>query len=313
MGDIRDTAAVESLLSQTRPHFVFHLAAQAIVSAAYAEPIDTISVNVLGTASVLQALRKVEHPCVAVIVASDKCYENVEQPWGYREIDTLGGKDVYSASKGAAEIIFSSFSRSFFGAGHPVRMASARAGNVIGGGDWAADRIVADCVRAWMRGEPVRLRRPDSVRPWQHVLEPLSGYLALAARLQSDPARHGQAYNFGPRPERNRTVLELLAELAQIWGHPDPPRSYEVLERPPFAEAELLLLNCDKARADLAWEATLTGAETVRLTGEWYREVRDTPDRASETTHRQIADYVALARDRGRAWAVGAGEPRPTA
>lgn len=308
-GDIRDTAAVSALLKDTRPDFVFHMAAQAIVSAAYADPLDTLSHNVMGTASVLQALRSIDHPCAAVIVASDKCYENVEQVWGYREVDPLGGKDVYSASKGAAEIVFSAFHRSFFAApDSPVRLASVRAGNVIGGGDWAVDRIVADCVRAWSRGESVKLRRPDSVRPWQHVLEPLSGYLALAAALARDPALNGESFNFGPAPERPRTVLELLHELAVAWGHPDPSRAYQVLERPPFAEAGLLLLNCDKARARLGWEATLTTAETVRLTGEWYRDAAAGPG-AAALTDGQIDAFERLAGERGRAWSAQDGPP----
>ncbi len=302
-GDVRDTGALERVFAETRPDFVFHLAAQPIVSLSYRDPLDTISCNVLGTASVLQALRGVTWPCAAVFVASDKCYENVEQLWGYREIDPLGGKDVYSASKGAGEIIFHAFARSFFaGSETPVRVASARAGNVIGGGDWALDRIVADCIRAWMREQPVLLRRPESVRPWQHVLEPLGGYLALAAQLFAGAEISGESFNFGPPPDQPRTVRELLVGLGHSFGHPSPSTAYHVLAEPPFAEAGLLLLNCEKARVRLGWEPTCSFAETVQLTGEWYRRALDAPDDVLTLTLGQIAAYEALAQERGRAW-----------
>ena len=303
IGDIRDTAELTRAITQFRPDFVLHLAAQAIVSTGYADPLGTISTNVLGTASLLQALRGVDWPCVAVFVASDKCYENAEQVWGYREIDALGGKDVYSGSKGAAEIVFHAFARSFFSRlDSPVRLASARAGNVIGGGDWAPDRIVADCIRAWSRGEVVQLRRPASVRPWQHVLDPLSGYLALAARLAGDSALNGESFNFGPRADEPRTVVDLIDQLAHVFGR-EACDAYRVLERQPFEEAGLLLLNCDKARALLKWSAVCTFGEAVTLTGRWYREVEADPLQALEYTESQIADYEQMAMSRGLAWA----------
>ena len=304
IGDIRDTAELERTLVGFRPDFVFHMAAQAIVSAGYSDPLGTVMDNVFGACSVLQALRALEHSCAVIIVASDKCYENLEQPWGYREIDELGGKDVYSASKGAAEIMFRSFQRSFFAdSSGPVRMASVRAGNVIGGGDWAADRIVADCIRAWSRDEPILLRRPEAVRPWQHVLEPLSGYLTLAAQLAQDPTLHGESFNFGPLPGPDHTVMQLLGDLAHTWGR-DAEGSYRVAERPPFAEAGLLSLSVDKARARLRWEATLSYAETVQFTGGWYRDVHRRPDEAMQASMAQIDQYETLARDRARAWAL---------
>ncbi len=292
VGDIRDTDHMSRVIAAFRPEVVIHMAAQAVVSASYTDPLDTISVNVLGTASVLQALRSVTWPCAAVIVASDKCYENVEQIWGYREIDALGGKDVYSASKGAAEIVFGSFARSFFASGDgPVRLASARAGNVIGGGDWAKDRIVADCIRAWSQGEMVNLRRPHSVRPWQHVLEPLSGYLTLAAALRTRPQLSGQSFNFGPAPDRPRPVMELLTDLAKAYGHPRLDQAFRQLPEPPFPEAGLLTLNCEKARIELGWAAALNFAETVQMTGDWYRKETATPAAALQLVNDQIQAY----------------------
>lgn len=304
IGDIRDTARFTALLEDFQPDYVFHLAAQAIVSVSYADPVDTVSVNVLGTASVMQALRVLKRSCSALIVTSDKCYDNVEQPWGYREIDALGGKDVYSASKGAAEIVAHSFHKSFFSAPDSlVRITTARAGNVVGGGDWAADRIVADCMRAWLKGDVVRLRRPSATRPWQHVLEPLSGYLALAAAAFSDAGMNGESFNFGPRAEQNRTVLELLRDLAGIWGFDDYNKAFEAMPDPPFPEAGLLKLNCDKALMYLHWEATLSYAECMRMTGVWYRGIlRDAADPYTETL-RQIGEYTALAAERGITWA----------
>lgn len=302
-GDIRDTEELRRVIRESQPDFVFHMAAQPIVSLSYREPLETVSTNVLGTASVLEALRVIEHKCVAIIVASDKCYENVEQPWGYREIDPLGGKDVYSGSKGAAEIIFHSFQSSFFsGEDACVRLASVRAGNVIGGGDWALDRIVVDCVRAWSLGNKVELRRPHSTRPWQHVLEPLSGYLALAQALWHNKSLNGESFNFGPRAEQNRTVLELISDLSDVWGDGG---AWTAADVPPFHEAGLLKLNCDKALLHLKWQAVLQYRQCVDFTGEWYRDVLRNGADASVITVKQIAMFEALAKEQEAAWANG--------
>jgi CDP-glucose 4,6-dehydratase len=302
-GDIRDVDKLRTVIADCKPDFVFHMAAQPIVSLSYDDPLGTVSTNVLGTAAVLEALRVIDHACVAIIVASDKCYENVEQPWGYREIDPLGGKDVYSGSKGAAEIIFHSFCSSFFQADSTkVRLASVRAGNVIGGGDWAKDRIVVDCVRSWSTGQSVELRRPHSTRPWQHVLEPLSGYMALAEALSRDSKLHGQSFNFGPRAEQNRTVLELISDIAEIWGKGG---AWTAADVPPFHEAGLLKLNCDKALLELQWQAVLTYAQCVTFTGEWYRDVVRDGANAALATANQIAQFEDLARTQGATWALG--------
>jgi CDP-glucose 4,6-dehydratase len=253
--------------------------------------------------NVLEALRTLQHPCIAVLITSDKCYDNVEWVWGYRETDGLGGKDVYSGSKGAAELVIRSFVQSFFQKNHPVRIAVGRAGNVIGGGDWARDRIVVDCMRAWSEGRSVEIRSPQATRPWQHVLEPLSGYLALGQILKENAALHGEAFNFGPRAEQNRTVVELLSDLGRQWGFADSAQAYRITGNIPFHEAGLLKLNCDKALFQLKWEANLDYAETTRLVGDWYvKYYRERGDMYALTLE-QIAAYERLAAERHRPWA----------
>ncbi|HZG09361.1 MAG TPA: CDP-glucose 4,6-dehydratase [Allosphingosinicella sp.] len=303
LGDVRDLDRFAQVLSSFRPDAVFHLAAQAIVSTSYRNPLDTISTNVMGTATVLEAMRQVDWPCVGVIITSDKCYENVEWPWGYRETDRLGGKDVYSASKGAAELVFHAYLHSFFSkADSPVRLATARAGNVVGGGDWAADRIVVDCVTSWMDGRSVEIRSPRATRPWQHVLEPLSGYLALGAKLLGSGDLHGESYNFGPAAEQNRTVVELIGDLAKEWGSQDSESGYRITADIPFHEAGLLKLSCDKALMDLRWQPTLNYEECIALTGGWYRRVLREQEDAFAVTAEQVRAYERLATERRRVW-----------
>lgn len=301
IGDVRDREAFAAVVQDVRPDIVFHLAAQAIVSTSYLDPLGTISTNVMGTATVLDALRDVTWPCVGVIITSDKCYENVEWPWGYRETDRLGGRDIYSASKGAAELIFHAYHRSFFAVPENVRLATARAGNVIGGGDWAADRIVVDCIKAWQKDSSVEIRSPRSTRPWQHVLEPLSGYLALGARLLESDALHGESFNFGPRAEQNRTVIELLSDLAAHWG-PLASEPYVVTGDVPFHEAGLLKLSCDKALLEMRWQPTLTYSECVGMTGDWYRRVLREQGDVFAITAEQIRTYETLAVQRDCVW-----------
>ena len=254
--DIRDHAALADAIISAQPDFVFHLAAQALVRQSYDQPIETWQTNVLGTLHVLEALRKLDKPCAAVIITSDKCYDNIEWVWGYRETDAMGGPDPYSASKGAAELAIRSHIKSYFPkATSKVRIASARAGNVIGGGDWAADRIVPDCVRAWSSNNVVELRNPHSTRPWQHVLEPLSGYLNLAVALYHRPELHGEPFNFGPQAQQNHSVLELVRQMALHW---DQVRWQDVSQSVagPY-ESGLLKLNCDKALHYLLWNAVM--------------------------------------------------------
>lgn len=301
--DIRDLEAVRKIVLSANPDFVFHLAAQALVRASYEDPIQTLEVNAIGSANILQSLRELKKSVSAVMITSDKAYDNVEWPWGYRETDRLGGKDPYSASKGMAELAIQAFIHSFFNdpkAGKKV--AITRAGNVIGGGDWAADRIVPDCIRAWASGQHVDVRNADATRPWQHVLEPLSGYLALGADLYRRSDLHSQAYNFGPSAQQNHTVKDLIDEMAKHWGKVrwnDVSKSTEHVH-----EAGLLRLNCDKALFDLKWLPTLQFEETVRMTIEWYRAYYSEGEMPMHAiTQNQIREYTLLAADRGLPWA----------
>lgn len=305
IGDIRDLSLIKKVVKDVNPDFVFHLAAQAIVSVSYADPCDTFTSNVVGTMNVLEALRQLETPCVAVVITSDKCYDNVEWIWGYRETDGMGGKDIYSGSKGAAELVIKSYIYSFFSHDQsPVQIGIGRAGNVIGGGDWAKDRIVADIYRSWSAGQTVDIRSPSATRPWQHVLEPLSGYLNLGQAIASRNALHGEAFNFGPRAEQNRTVLELLGDLSNHWGFDGPDYAYRITDNIPFHEAGLLKLNCDKALFHLKWEPTLDYTETVEFIAKWYKAYyRGGVDMAAYTRD-QLIYYSAKAKSRARQWAT---------
>lgn len=300
--DIRDRPALERVICEARPDFVFHLAAQAIVRTSYSDPVGTWQTNVMGTLHVLEALRRLESPCVAVLITSDKAYDNVEWVWGYRETDALGGPDPYSASKGGAELAIRSYIKSFFPrTTSAVRIAVARAGNVIGGGDWAADRIVPDCVRAWAVGETVDLRNPLATRPWQHVLEPLSGYLTLAMAVERQAALHGEPFNFGPQAQQNHTVLELVQSMAEHWSRVRWRDASKSTDGP--YESGLLKLNCDKALHTLKWHAVMNFEETVRMTVDWYRTFYETPERIGSCTDEQIAAYTTLAGSQGMIWA----------
>ena len=296
-GDVRDLNQVTRVLETARPDFVFHLAAQAIVQVSYDDPAGTFATNVLGTAHVLEALRRCDRAVTALVVTSDKCYDNVEWVYGYRETDRLGGKDPYSASKGAAELVVQGWFHSFFAAApSPVRLISARAGNVVGGGDWAPARLVPDCIRAWSQSHPVQIRRPRATRPWQHVLEPLSGYLMAAERLFQDRALTGEAFNFGPRAEANFSVLDLLNELANYWDFGGQAERFTVDDSAHFDEATVLKLNCEKASALLGWRPTLDFSDTARLTASWYdRFYHGDAASLDALTRAQIREFVSLA------------------
>jgi CDP-glucose 4,6-dehydratase len=289
--DIRNLRNIEQVILEAKPDFLFHLAAQPIVGASYEEPIETWGTNVMGTINVLEALRKIKHKCSTVIITSDKCYDNVEWEWGYRENDALGGPDPYSASKGAAELAIRSYVKSYFAReNNPVRIASARAGNVIGGGDWAENRIVPDCVQSWSKNEIVELRNPHSTRPWQHVLEPLGGYLHLGALLSQNHQLHGEAFNFGPQAQQNHSVLELVKQMSRSWSEVRWAESELQLSQ--FRESGLLKLNCDKALHFLNWHAVLDFEETVGLTADWYRSFYADPSSIKDVTYKQISDYA---------------------
>lgn len=305
LDDIRNLERMTQIISDEKPDFVFHLAAQPIVSTSYSNPIETISSNVMGTANILEALKISNHKCTAIIITSDKAYDNVEQVWGYKEDDKMGGKDIYSGSKGAAELIIKSYYHSFFKVPTcNVKLAIGRAGNVIGGGDWAKDRIVVDCMIAWSKGEKVEIRSPNATRPWQHVLEPLSGYLNLGAELHRNDALHGEAFNFGPRAEQNHTVGELLKDLSTYWLFKNANDAFTVTDNIPFHEAGLLKLNCDKALFYLKWQANLEYFETVRLTSEWYYDFYKKDADMFAKTSQHIEEYVSKASDKGLLWTV---------
>ena len=301
--DIRDLDKMKEIVSKEKPDFLFHLAAQPIVSVSYSNPIETITSNVIGTTNILEALRYSNNKCTAIIITSDKAYDNVEWVWGYREEDKLGGKDIYSGSKGAAELIIKSYFHSFFkNKNSNVRLAIGRAGNVIGGGDWAKDRIVVDCMRAWSKGEKVKIRSPKATRPWQHVLEPLSGYLNLGMALYKDDSLHGEAFNFGPKAEQNRTVEELLIDLSKYWVFKNPKDAYIVTDNIPFHEAGLLKLNCDKALFYLKWQANLDYKDTIKFTSEWYYDFYKTNQNMLDKTLSQIEEYENMAKEKGLLW-----------
>lgn len=305
INDVRNIAAVKKSLAACSPDYVFHLAAQPLVRFSYVEPVETYAVNVMGTIHVMEALRDLQRPCVAVMITTDKCYENREWLYGYREEDPLGGYDPYSSSKAAAEIAIAAYRRSFFSVAALLRkdanmpfvaLASARAGNVIGGGDWALDRIVPDCMRALGRSEPIVVRNPTATRPWQHVLEPLSGYLLLAAQISSalgeSPGevrtarlqRLCGAFNFGPALEANRSVQDLVAEVLLSW----PGGRWEDHSAPgALHEARLLNLTTDKAHHVLGWKPRWDFATGVRRTVEWYRFAM-----GHAASHVQIAEYT---------------------
>jgi CDP-glucose 4,6-dehydratase len=301
--DIRDAGKVQEIIREIQPDFVFHLAAQALVSVSYENPLDTISTNVMGTANVLEALRLENPECTAIIITSDKCYDNVEWVWGYKESDALGGRDIYSGSKGAAEIVFKSYFHSFFKKENcKVRLATARAGNVIGGGDWAQDRIIPDCIRSWSKGQSVEIRSPKATRPWQHVLEPLSGYLALGQRLSIDKTLHGQSFNFGPQAENNHTVVDLISEVGDIFGLPQGQEAYKITGNIPFHEAGLLKLNCDKALFYLHWMPTLQYDELIDFTADWYKNWNLKKVNMYDFTMSQLLTYQKKAAERHRIW-----------
>ena len=286
-GDIRDASLLASTLNKFQPEFVFHLAAQSLVRPSYDDPTATFSTNIMGSANLLDAVRLCESVRSLVYITSDKCYENVEWIWGYRENDQLGGHDPYSASKAAAEIVFSSYVRSFFEQRPSLGAATARAGNVIGGGDWAANRIIPDCIRAIEADTPIRLRNPGATRPWQHVLEPLAGYLLLAANLYEEPKNWGGAWNFGPSTHEVRTVQNVAEVMIGHFGK----GSIEIVDSEnQVHEARFLNLNCDKACHLLGWRPCWNVEKTLEETALWYKAIMNGDD-AEQVTLTQIHDF----------------------
>lgn len=286
-GDIRDLSYLKACMASTRPEIVFHLAAQALVRESYRDPVETMTSNVIGTMNLLEAVRSTPSVKAVVVITSDKCYENREWLWPYRENEALGGRDPYSASKACAEIVTASWRSSFLD-GQGVAVASARAGNVIGGGDWAADRLIPDALRVWQEGAPLQVRSPHAVRPWQHVLEPLAGYLMLAERLFH--GKGAEAWNFGPSDADMRPVGALLDSLAALWGD---GASWQADVRLHPHEAGLLRLDSSKARAILGWRPEFNIDQAMEQVIRWHRAWMGGKDMRTFTLS-QIDQYMAL-------------------
>lgn len=303
IGDVRDLELLQEIMKDTEPELVFHLAAQSLVRNSYDEPKKTFETNLIGTVNVLEAVRNISSVKNVIVITSDKCYENVEWVWGYRENDRLGGKDPYSASKACAEIAVRAYMHSFFASHDSVKIATTRAGNVIGGGDWAADRIVPDCIRAWSSGLKPCVRNPSSTRPWQHVLEPLSGYLTLGSSMgRGIPGLKGESFNFGPTADVNQPVSELINQMTKTWEGFEWEDTSDLSDS--RKESTLLKLNCDKALLQLNWQPTMTFTEAVNMTAGWYKSYYSNICDMRKFTLEQIHFYEELARERQRTWAL---------
>lgn len=294
-GDIRDRKHLEEVFSKYKPEIVFHLAAQPLVRLSYDIPVDTYEINVMGTINVMECIRNTEESKVGIMITTDKCYENREQIWGYRENEAFGGYDPYSSSKGAAEIAINSWRKSYFNPKdyekHGKALASVRAGNVIGGGDWAKDRIIPDCIRALEEGKEIEIRSPKSIRPWEHVLEPLSGYLLLGQKLIDNPKKYAEGWNFGPNLDSIVTVWEIAEKVVKYYGEGELK---DISNPNELHEAKLLALDIAKARFELGWKPTLNIDETIEMTVEWYREYKNKD--VYELCLGQIEKFVKLSK-----------------
>jgi len=298
-GDVREFDQLKRVFDSFKPEIVFHLAAQPIVRKSFDDPKLTFDTNVGGTINVLECIKLSNCVKVAVLITSDKCYKNVEWLWGYRENDQLGGDDPYSASKGCAEIAINSYSRSFFKE-TSIKVASTRAGNVIGGGDWAENRIIPDCVRAWSERREVIIRYPNATRPWQHVLEPVGGYLWLGALLGNNTVESGEPFNFGPKADVIQPVSALISTFQNYWSSAKWTREYDASNK---KESSLLKLCFDKALSLLNWQAILSFDETIELTAVWYKRFYDDSRKNMlEFTINQIEAYCDLAKQRKSPW-----------
>lgn len=293
-GDVRDLAHLKTMFERHRPEIVFHLAAQALVRFSYENPIETYSTNVMGTVNLLEAIRKSDTVRAAVVITSDKCYENREWMWGYRETDAMGGHDPYSSSKGCAELIISAYRRSYFlekqKLGLRTSIASTRAGNVVGGGDWAPDRLIPDIVKAFMENKPAIIRNPKATRPWQHVLEPLRGYLMLAEKLWRFGVQFSGSWNFGPNEDDNKSVAWIADRLKNLWNDAAAWERDAAIQP---HEANYLKLDCSKSKTLLKWHPVLSLETTLAWIAEWYRAFQGNED-LNRLTRQHIARYEEL-------------------
>tara|TARA_B100001057_G_scaffold80535_1_gene75769 strand:- start:3431 stop:4501 length:1071 start_codon:yes stop_codon:yes gene_type:complete len=289
---VEDLNKLRKVVIDEKPDFIFHLAAQPIVSVSYEDPLGTFLSNSLGTLNVLEIIRDIDFECKIVMITSDKSYDNLESLWGYKETDNLGGKDIYSGSKAAAEMMIKSYFHSFLRNKKNIKISVSRAGNVIGGGDWAKDRIIVDCFKSWSNKSPVIIRAPYSTRPWQHVLEPLSGYLKTAIKL--DENINGEAFNFGPVSTEGSTVLDLVSKIYSYWSATKLNEFYKIESTNNFDESKLLKLNCEKAYHLLNWKPTLNYEKTVSFVGEWYSNFYNGQINMIDYTEKQIELYEKL-------------------
>ena len=300
IADIRDEKQLERYFHKHNPDIVFHLAAQPIVRLSYSEPIETYETNVIGTLKVLEAARKTPSVKAFVNITTDKCYENKEKKEGYREDEPMGGYDMYSSSKGCSEILTSSYRRSFLSDGKPFALGSGRAGNVIGGGDWAKDRLIPDCIKAFQQNETVFIRNPLATRPWQHVLEPLAGYLRLGQKLLEEGSKYAQGYNFGPEMNKDVKVCEVAQKVSEVWGD----GKVEVGKADGLHEANLLQLNIEKADKELGVRPDYSAEEAITKTTQWYKAFYEKQTNMVEYTQKQIEEFVLTAQTKNIAWSL---------
>ena len=295
--DIRDSVLLKKFINKIQPDFVFHLAAQSIVNLSYKYPLKTWSTNTIGTINLLESLRNLKKKCVAVIITSDKSYENLEIKRGYREEDRLGGKDPYSASKAAADIAIKSYISSFFSLkNNKIFIGTARAGNVIGGGDWSPHRLIPDCIKSWSKKKKVLIRNPYSTRPWQHVLEVIYGYINLAINLYKNPSLHGEAFNFGPSNYLNYNVISVVKCMKKNWENISWKLNKNNVEN--FKESSLLKLNSQKAEKKLKWRSVLTFEENIFLVASWYKKFYLDSTQIYKLTKSQIEFYQKILKER---------------
>jgi CDP-glucose 4,6-dehydratase len=288
ISNIRDYNKLLAVMKKCQPQIIFHLAAQPLVRRSYKEPLETYQTNILGTANLLEAARHIKSVRAVVVVTSDKCYENKESNYAYKETDPLGGYYPYSSSKACAEIVTAAYRNSFF-KDSDIAIASARAGNVIGGGDWAADRLVPDCIKAWLKNKTVEIRYPHAIRPWQHVLEPLAGYIVLAEKLYKHGSKFAQAWNFGPNESSIKNVAFLVENLAKQWSK---QAKWKITAAKQPHEAILLKLNCSMAKNKLPWKSCWNIEKSLEKTSQWYKTYLDNPQKTGNTTIEQINQYM---------------------
>lgn len=300
IGDIRDRAKLEGFFGRVRPEMVFHLAAQPLVRLSYSVPFDTYDTNVMGSLNVMEAARKCGSVAAFVNVTTDKCYENMEISYAYKESDPMGGYDMYSSSKACSEILTASYRRSFLSGGRGFGLASARAGNVIGGGDWSLDRLVPDCAKALSAGKSVSIRNPHSVRPWQHVMESLTGYMLLGQKLAGNPEKYAQGYNFGPEASSVLEVGDIVRLFIDVWGG----GSVETQKSDGPHEANLLMLDISKAKKELGFEPVMSARQAVRMTAQWYRNFYSGGAKMRAFTESQIDEFTGAAAAKKLDWSI---------